>query len=50
MQGIVNRLYTFVYDLLAYGEPDGGVPLPKRWSAPELNADIVDMWDVKTPP
>jgi hypothetical protein len=50
MQEIVNRLYTFVYCLLAYGEPAGGVPLPKRWSAPELHAEIAQMWDLETTP
>jgi hypothetical protein len=50
MQEVVNRLYTFLYYLLAYGEPDGGVPLPNRWSAPELHADIADMWDLETRP
>jgi hypothetical protein len=48
MQEIVNRLYTFLYYLLAYGEPDGGVPLPKHWSAPELHDDIAEMWDSAT--
>jgi len=48
MEEIVNRLYTFLYHLLAYGEPGSGVPLPKHWSAPELHADIAEMWDSGT--
>src|SRR5215471_16899045 len=43
-QDIMNRLYTFVFYLLTHGEPDRGMPLPKHWSPPHLEASIAAMW------
>ena len=41
---VVNRLYTFLFYLLTSGEPDRGVPLPKQWSPPHIEASIAAMW------
>jgi hypothetical protein len=41
---IVNRLYTFVFHLLTSGEPQRGIPLPKNWSPPQMEASIAEMW------
>ena len=41
---IVNRLYTFLFHLLMSGEPDRGIPLPKHWSPPHIEASIAEMW------
>lgn len=43
-EDIVNRLYTFVFHLLASGEPDQGMPLPNNWSPPQMEASIAEMW------
>jgi hypothetical protein len=43
-EDIVNRLYTFLFHLLMYGEPDRGMPLPKHWSPPHIEASIAEMW------
>jgi hypothetical protein len=44
MEDIVNRLYTFLFHLLTSGEPERGVPLPKNWSPPQMEASIAEMW------
>ena len=43
-EDIVNRLYTFLFHLLTSGEPDQGIPLPKYWSPPHIEASIAEMW------
>ena len=43
MEDIVNRLYTFLFHLLTSGEPERGVPLPKNWSPPQIEASIAEM-------
>ena len=43
-EDIVNRLYTFLFYLLTSGEPDQGIPLPKHWSPPHIEASIAEMW------
>jgi hypothetical protein len=43
-QDIMNRLYTFLFYLLAHGEPDRGMPLPQHWSPPHIEASIAAMW------
>src|SRR5262245_35569251 len=43
-EDIVNRLYTFLFHLLTSGEPDRGIPLPKHWSPPHIEASIAEMW------
>jgi hypothetical protein len=43
-EDIVNRLYTFLFYLLTSGEPDQGLPLPKHWSPPHIEASIAEMW------
>jgi hypothetical protein len=44
MEDIVNRLYTFLFHFLTRGEPERGVPLPKNWSPPQIEASIAEMW------
>ncbi len=44
MEDIVNHLYTFLFHLLDRGEPGGGVPLPKNWSAAQIEPSIAAMW------
>jgi hypothetical protein len=44
MEDIVNRLYTFLFHLLASGEPERGIPLPTNWSSPQMVASIAAMW------
>jgi hypothetical protein len=43
-EDIMNRLYAFLFYLLAHGEPDRGMPLPKHWSPPHIEASIAAMW------
>jgi len=43
-EDVVNRLYTFLFYLLTSGEPDRGMPLPKQWSPPHIEASIAVMW------
>jgi hypothetical protein len=43
-EDIVNRLYTFLFYLLLSDKPDRGMPLPKHWSPPHLEASIAAMW------
>ena len=45
MEEIVDRLYTFLVLFLDRGEPEHGLPQPKNWSAPRINAEISGMWD-----
>ena len=45
MEEIVDRLYTFLVLFLDRGEPEHGLPQPKNWSAPQMNAEISGMWD-----
>jgi hypothetical protein len=48
-EDIVNRLYTFLFYLLTSGEPDRGMPLPKSWSPPHIEASIAAMGRVPEP-
>ena len=45
IEEIVDRLYTFLVLMLDRGEPEHGLPLPRNWSTPRLNAEICGMWD-----
>jgi hypothetical protein len=49
MEDIVNRLYTFLFYLLTRGEPERGVPLPRKWSSPQMEASIAEMWHEDRP-
>ena len=44
MQEIVNRLYTFLVHFLQSGEPDRGLPLPKHWAPPQMDAATAGIW------
>jgi len=33
-----------LFHLLTSGEPDQGIPLPKHWSPPHIEASIAEMW------
>jgi hypothetical protein len=45
MEEMVDRLYPFLLLFLERGEPEHGLPQPKNWSTPRLNAEISGMWD-----